>query len=87
MLVIPPSDVSCVTVIWLTNVGYTVELVPLVVKVAAINKLMIAARRMRRVHLKRKKLYGAVIILCALVTSYLVSWTIMDPPRKDADYR
>ena len=55
---IPPNNTSCVATVWLINIGYTLELVPLVVKVAAINKLLNAARRMRRVTLKRSSLFG-----------------------------
>ena len=36
--VLPPSDKSCVAVAWFINLGYTLELVPLVVKVAALNR-------------------------------------------------
>ena len=86
LLVIPPSDVSCSAIIWLTNLGYTMELVPLIIKVAAINRLMLAAQRMRRVVLKRQSLFGAVFLLSGLVVCYLVLWTILDPPIKKAEY-
>ena len=49
----PPTNGSCVAEIWLIALGYTLELVPLIVKVAAINRLMHASRRMRQVKLQR----------------------------------
>ena len=32
MSILPPTNATCITTIWLTNVGYTLELVPLIVK-------------------------------------------------------
>jgi hypothetical protein len=83
---IRPTDFRCVTLIWLINLGYTLELVPLIVKIGAINRLMQAARRMRRVMLKRKQLFGAVAVLVAIVCIFLMLWTLLDPPQKKAYY-
>ena len=41
---LPPTDFTCMVVIWLVNLGYTLELVPLIVKVAALNHLLGAAK-------------------------------------------
>jgi hypothetical protein len=60
--------------------------VPLVVKLAAVNKMMSAARRMRRVVLGRKSLFGAVACLSGLVVFFLLVWSIVDIPRKKAEY-
>lgn len=81
-----PTDATCLTQVWLTSLGYTLELVPLLVKVAAINRLMQAASRMRRVKLKRSSLWGAVVVISLLVSLALLVWTIFDPPRREADY-
>jgi 7 transmembrane sweet-taste receptor of 3 GCPR len=81
-----PSNGSCVSQIWLIAFGYTLELVPLLVKVSAINKLMSAARRMRRVKLQRGSLYGGVAIISLLVAAYLIVWTVIDPPQRKAQY-
>ena len=68
-----PSPFTCVASIWLVNTGYTLELVPLIVPVAAICKLMAAARRMQRVVLDRRHSFGAVagvmgvILVCLVV--------------------
>lgn len=58
---LPPTDNSCISIIWLTNFCYSLELVPLVVKSAALNHSLNAWRRMRRVRLKKESLYGSVI--------------------------
>jgi hypothetical protein len=75
----PPSDATCIAGVWLFNIGYTLELVPLAVKMAAINRLMAAAQQMRRVKLDRRNLFGVVFALAALVVGYMMAWTIADP--------
>jgi len=81
----PPTNASCVAAVWLINVGYTVELVPLIVKVAAINRLMNAAQRCRRVVLRRSSLFGAVLLISGIVVVFMIVWTVLDPPRKQAE--
>ena len=83
---IPPTDFRCVTIAWLLNIGYTFELVPLVVKIAAINRLFQAARRMQRVKLSRGLLLGVVAALTSVVVLYMIVWTIVDPPSKEGQY-
>ena len=83
---IQPTNARCISVIWLINLGYCLELVPLIVKVAAINRLMNAARRMRRIKLRRSQLFGAVAILSFIAVIFLTAWTIVDPPRNQTSY-
>ena len=82
----PPTDASCLAAIWLINLGYTLELVPLIVKVAALNRLMQAARKMRRVVLRRTALFGAVTLISALMVIFLIIWSALDPPNSLPDY-
>ena len=77
---------TCVVVIWFINVGYTLELVPLIVKVAAVNQLLGAARQFRRVVLSRKSLFSAVFGISFFVIVFLLLWTIMDPPQQNPEY-
>jgi hypothetical protein len=86
LTVVPPTHASCITIAWLLNIGYTLELVPLVVKIAAINRLMHAALRMKRIKLSRNFLLGAVAFFIGLVGIYLTVWTIVDPPTKAGSY-
>ena len=83
---LPPSDVTCTTAPWPTNVGYTLELVPLLLKVSAINRLMVAAARMKRVELNRNNLLRLVVGVAALVAAGMATWTIFDPNRKATEY-
>ena len=58
------------------------ELGPLLVKVAAVNRLMSAAKKMKRVKLSRRSLFGKSLLILILVTTFLIAWTIADPPQK-----
>lgn len=87
ILAIPPTDATCTATIWLTNMGYTLELVPLVVKMAAINQIMNAARKMRRVTLSRRSLFGVVVVLSMIVVVFLMFWTILDRPIQATSYQ
>lgn len=84
---VPPTNASCIVTTWLVNCGYTCELVPLIVKVGAINRLMSAAKRMRRVTLKRGSLCGTVVVLLVVVVAFLTAWSVVDPPVPKADYQ
>ena len=83
---IPASNASCVATVWFVNIGYTLELVPLIVKVAAINQMMAAAKKMTRVTLTRQQLYRAVVVILALCTIFLAVWSGLDPPQKTLEY-
>lgn len=87
ILTIPASDASCATVTGFLCLGYTLELVPLIIKVAAINCLMQAARHLKRVVLRRQSLFGVVFLLSGLVVVGLSLWTALDPKQKSAEYK
>ena len=72
---VPPGDLSCVVAVWLVNVGYSLELVPLLVKVSAVNRLMAAAKKMRRAKLNINHLYATSFLLCTLMICFLAIWT------------
>ena len=79
---LPASMGTCTLTSWLINLGYTMELIPLIVKVAAIQKLMQAARQMRRVNLNLRDLYVMVCGICCIVVVYQALWTALDTPDK-----
>jgi hypothetical protein len=83
---LPRTDSRCIATAWLLNVGYSFELVPLIVKIAAINTLMQAAKRMQRIVLRRSLLFGVMAVLAAIVIEYMVVWTLFDPPVKEGEY-
>jgi len=87
LVAIPPTDASCVASIWFINLGYTLALVPIIVKVAAINRLMNASKKMRRVQIQKKFLGGVVFSILGLVTVVLSLWTGLDPRKEKTEYQ
>ena len=86
VLPLDPTDTSCVAWVWLVNLGYTLEIVPLIVKVAAINRIMMAASRMKRVVLKHSTLFGIVVLLTSVAAIYLLLWTLIDTPHQSTEF-
>lgn len=82
---VPPSNGTCVSAVWLLNIGYTLELIPTVVKVAALNKLMTAGKKLKRVKVEKKKLLRAVALIMVLVVAFVTLWTALDPPEKESE--
>lgn len=83
---IPASDEICVSIAWLLSVGYTLELVPLVIKIAAIHRLLQASRRMKRIKLSRQLLFGYVAAIVSLVVIFMITWTVLDSPTKNGHF-
>lgn len=77
-----PSRISCVSRIWFITIGYTLELAPLLVKIAALNRLMQAAERMERIKFSYHNLYSTVTMVLLCTTIVLIFWTFVDPPTK-----
>lgn len=77
-----PDETTCVARIWLITMGYTLELIPLIVKVQAMNKMMQASKKMKKIRITRRSLFVVVGAFCALVGLYLTIWTVVDPPTK-----
>lgn len=86
LLTLQPTDGICTASLWMWSLGYTLELTPLIVKIAAINRLMQAAQAMRRVKLQRKSLFGVVFGFVAINIIFLSIWTAMDPPSRLHSY-
>ena len=74
-----PSLATCTAEMWLVVLGYTVELVPVLVKTAAINKVLQSAKKMKRVRISPASMIVKVAIVVLLVVAYLLVWTILDP--------
>jgi len=85
-MVLSTSNAGCVAVEWIINVGYTLELVPLLVKVSAITRLAMAAQKMKRFQVSRRALFGAVMGITALILVFMALWTGLDPPRQQHEY-
>jgi hypothetical protein len=82
----PASNVSCIASIWFVFLGYNIELLPLILKVATINRLMSAARDLRRVIVKRTSLYKTLASISLCLAIYLAIWTAVSPPKVVIEY-
>jgi hypothetical protein len=80
------SDAICVAAVWFVHFGYTLELVPLIIKVAALHTMMTSARRFRRVSIPRRSLYGKVVSVGFVIGICLAIWSAVDPPRQVSEY-
>ena len=83
---LPAGNATCVATIWFINLGYTIELVPLILKVGAVNKIMQASQNLRRVSVRKEVLYRVVGVICIPVTAGLAVWSAMDPPSRGTEY-
>ena len=81
-LALDPLDPVCVSQKWSVAMGYTLELVPLLVKIAAINRLVAAAQRMKRVRISMRSLFLTVVAVVLVVMVFMTVWTILDPPMR-----
>lgn len=74
-----PSTWSCTLGNWLLVLGYHLSIIPLIVKIAAINRLHQAARSCRRLKMSRKRLSLVVggFVACGVV--YLILRAVLDP--------
>ena len=74
-----PSIGSCIARPWVVILGSSLQIVPLIVKVAAINKVCQETRRMILTTIRPKVLYKATGIIMGLVSLYLLIWACVDP--------
>ena len=77
-----PTSATCTSEMWLVVLGYSIELVPVLVKTAAINRILHSARKMRRVRISPTSMMVKVVLVVILVTGYLLTWTIIDQPNR-----
>jgi len=67
---------------WFITLGYTIELVPLLVKIGAINRVMAATRRRKQIRIDIRSLLLKVAGIIHLVVAYLTTWTVVDPAER-----
>ncbi len=69
--------------VWLINIGHTMELVPILIKVATINKLVRYARLHQRAQINTRHLDFTLLGLLLFVIAYLAAWTLIDPVKPE----
>lgn len=81
LLAVEPTPAICMAQIWFINMGYSIHLIPLLVKIAAINRIMSSAKKMKRVKIKRMEMFKVMGGLLSLVVFYLIIWSAVDPVK------
>ena len=78
-----PGKGTCTAKQFLIMLGFTLMMVPLLVKIEAILWIQRAGKKMKRVKLRRRQLYELVAIFVLVVLSFLVAWAVVDPPERE----
>ena len=76
---LPPFSGTCMVTEWFITLGYSLVLVPLIVKVSAINKLFQSAAKFKRVKITPVKLYKIIGGINGGVVVFLIVWSVLDP--------
>jgi len=76
---LPPFSGTCMVTEWFITLGYSLVLVPLIVKVSAINKLFQSAAKFKRVKITPVKLYKIIGGINGGVVLFLIVWSVLDP--------
>ncbi len=65
------------------RLGYTLQFVPILIKVSAINKITRLGRQLRRAQINPHRFKRIVVLTVSSVIVYLIVWTLLDPSRRD----
>ena len=82
MYAVEPTKDVCISVQWLTTMGFSIRLIPVLVKTSAINTLIQSSKKSKRVNISRDGLVMNVFVTIGLVAVFMAVWTIMDPPTR-----
>ncbi|CAB9521809.1 Receptor-type guanylate cyclase gcy [Seminavis robusta] len=85
-LALSPSSATCGVTNWIASLGYVLQLIPLLIRILAINQLAASGKQMQRVRLNIWMLYGSVAATAALLVVFLIVWTLVDPPQEQLQY-
>lgn len=83
---VEPSKAVCTSENWFVVIGFSLALVPMIVKVSTINTLFRRAKKMKRVQIKRTDMYKRIGIVLLVITIFLITWTIVDMPTEKSYY-
>ena len=79
-------DRSCMAIPWLLSIGFVTSYVALFTKLRRLHKLVVSARRFRRVTIKPKEALVPFAILMSVNISILTAWTVVSPLRWTRSY-
>lgn len=73
----------CNLTVWLMIIGFTMELVPILIKIATINKLVRYARIHQRADINPRHLDFTLLGVLLMVLAYLGAWVLIDPLKPE----
>lgn len=68
------------------RLGYTLAIVPILIKVSAINKLTKVGMGCKRVEIDPNRFKNILTVTVSILFFFLVLWTSIDIPRKTEQY-
>eukprot|EP00536_Pseudo-nitzschia_multiseries_P017626 jgi/Psemu1/293132/fgenesh1_pg.1686_\ len=74
-----PSSKICMAIEWLSLLGITLALLPVLIKVAAINHIIDQAKKLKRVKTTKEHLFLVIGIVTLVQIVYLTIWTFLNP--------
>jgi len=77
-----PQDTICILQKWFVTVGYTIGVVPLLVKIAAVNRHVAATERLQKVRIKMRSLELTVVAVVLVAVIFMTIWTMTDPSHR-----
>ncbi|CAJ1957666.1 unnamed protein product [Cylindrotheca closterium] len=80
VLSLNPTDATCVTTMWLTDIGNVFVLTPMAMRVYTINKAAGSGKRMQRVRIPAKAFYRVLGCFLWCIVLFLSAWTVLDAP-------
>jgi len=80
------SDAICTLQQWTLRLCYCLELVPILIKISAINALGREARLLRKVQIDHTRFKKLLVMSITMLLAYLIIWTSVDIPKRTDDF-
>mmetsp|Transcript_17694 Transcript_17694/g.23600 ORF Transcript_17694/g.23600 Transcript_17694/m.23600 type:complete len:566 (+) Transcript_17694:1467-3164(+) len=80
-----PTTTICISRQWFVVLGFSLQLIPLFVKVAYINSMFQTTDRTNELMVGPLRLYGTTGVFFCLNIIFLIVWTLVDPPVKKTE--
>lgn len=76
-----PTNFLCIAQPIFATLGYTIEILPLIVKSSAVYRLISDSKKMKKVKLNVSLMHAQVGIVVGIASVYLLVWNLVDPQR------
>lgn len=80
------NNTLCILKTWTMHVGYCMALIPILVKMSAINKIRRNSRSCRRVKIDKNLFKKIITGALGIVVIFIIVWTVVDPPSRVETY-